>query len=797
MLGVKHDPTADSLLTNAYLSDYLSRPTKINTFTWTENLGAGNIATIRPWLLYFNTPSIKNKLEGFGYIRCKLHLKFTINASQFYYGSIGAFYTPLCDYIKDTTGSTLGYAAGFQVLQSQKPHVWLDPQTTSTAVMELPFLFYKNFMDTTTTLDVDKMGKIDFTQFAALRSANGVTTAGVNIVTYAWATDVELTGLTAKGVLQSKKDYVGNGQISGPASTVANVAKRLTDIPVIGPFAKATEMAAGAVSGIASMFGFTNVPNVKDVEPMKNVAFHTLSSSEISEPINKLSLQPKQEISVSAAHAGDPSADVLHIVNFIQRESFLCGSLWTTSTVEDGILFTAGVTPQLYEKSPGTNYKVYDTPMSYISRLFGYGRGDIIFRFKFIKTQYHRGRVSIAWDPLSYTSTQMPVSGSARVQNIIFDLEDDDTIEVRVPYMQDVPFMMFRDNNLDNRGPYWSNGPSPAFSATFPGYLNGIIQVRVVNRLTAPEASSDIDMLVFVRAAENFEFAGPTEINNRTFTQLQSKKEFVLGERSISHHDTYNEVFGEKIGSLRQLLHRQSKAWTQVIPKNVDWDGNQMVFTMPFQRLPRPYGYVAGGWEKAKGTVVPASEFPFNYVRVHPAVWLQYCFIGVKGSVNWTFNTIDNNGKNTVALGSTAVCRNPEPLERVPYSFSSAATNSTSQAMKNFNTGAFIERQGAQGMALTNQYTQAGLSVNIPYYSRMKFQINNPDTYYGGGGDPDDKGVDWYEYTLKRGIPTSGTTDADVLIDVFVGTGPDFDFVFFINCPVYTYLVPPTASATG
>jgi len=61
----------------------------------------------------------------------------------------------------------------------------------------------------------------------------------------------------------------------------------------------------------------------------------------------------------------------------------------------------------------------------------------------------------------------------------------------------------------------------------------------------------------------------------------------------------------------------------------------------------------------------------------------------------------------------------------------------------------------------------------------------------------DEKNLDWFEYTLKRGVDTSGATDAYVMVDIFVGTGPDFDVVFFINCPVYTYLPPPTAIASG
>jgi hypothetical protein len=795
-LGTPHDGTATSLITSSHLSDYLSRPTKIHTFVWTENAPIGDISTMRPWTLFFNNPSIRNKLEGFGYIRCKLHLKFTINASQFYYGSIGAFYTPMIGYIQDTTGAAYGYSPGYQILTSQKPHVWLDPQTTSTAIMELPFLFNRHFLNACSLSEFDDMGELDFTQFAALRSANGVTTAGVNVVTYAWATDVELTGLTSRAVLQSKKEYVGNGQVSGPASTVARVAKRMTSIPVIGPFAKATEMVAGAVGDVASLFGFTNVPNIKDVEPMKPLSFHTLASSEISEPINKLSLQPKQEIAVDSSYAGDPMADQLVISNFCQKESFLCGSLWTTTTPEDSVLFTSHVTPQLYEKSAGANPHVSCVPMAYVSFLFNFWRGDLIFRFKVIKTQFHRGRLSISWDPLESNMANMPGYGNPRVQNIIFDLDETDTVEVRVPYMQQLAMTRLRDGSTTVDGPWWSNGPSPTLTAS-NGTTNGTIQLRVVNRLTAPEASSDVDVLVFVRAAENIEFASPADIRNKTNMVLQSKTEYCLGDPSHSDPMMYSEIFGEKITSLRELLHRQSKTCTQVIPRNATWSGNFLIVTFPFQRTPRPYGYTTKGSEVASGTVDTGSTFGFNYVRVHPITWLQACFIGTKGSTNWTFNVLNTNGLNTVPVTSIGVCRNFEPSNNKQVTVVIPGTLSTSVLMNDHNCRTGLERQGAQGMALTNQYTQSGVSVNLPYYSRFKFQVNNlPKHYDLSDSTQDEKNRDWFELTVKRGaIPA--TNDSNLLIDTYVGTGPDFDFVFFLNCPVFTYLPPPTPSNAG
>nr|ULF99988.1 MAG: hypothetical protein [Marnaviridae sp.] len=791
-MSVPHDVVGSTQAVSAHLGEYLSRPAKIFSYTWVENESTVLKTSFTPWSLFFNLTSIKNKLESFGLIRCNLKLKFTINASQFYYGSMKAVYTPLHTSISDTIGTSDDN--GVQMLYSQRPGVWLDPQSTSTVEMTLPFLYNQSWLRTTSLAGLANFGKVNLVQYANLRSANGVTTAGVSIVVYAWAEDVELTAPTSQAVLQGGKKSEYTGMISGPASTVASIASRLKDVPVVGPFMKATEVVSSSIGDVASFFGFTNVPNVADVQPFKNLPFHAMSSSAISEPVAKLSLQPKQEVAISTTELGDPTKDQLHIAEFCSRESFLCGALWQTTDAEDKILFTSAVTPELYRKTAGTNFKLYNTPMALVMRLFRWWRGDIIFRFKLVRTQYHRGRLNICWDTTMSAAAGMPGFGNPSVMNIVMDLEECDEVEVRVPFMQALPFLMKNDESANAGGQYWSNGSSPTFTAS----CNGMIQARVVNRLTAPEATSDVDLLVFVRCADNFEVAGPSQ-NFSTWTQyaLQSGKKTVFDKPSVSDPRAYDEVFGEKIVSLRELLHRQSKAWTQVVPKTADYAGVQQTFSVPFQRLPREYGYSSNGWELAKGTLVPASDFPFNFVRVHPLSLLANCFLGYKGSTNYNFNVVNNVGKTTNPVQSVSVCRVDNIDTAItPSAYSTGVSNSTSQFARNLNVANTSDLSGATGMALTNQVTQAGLSVNLPYYSNYKFFFNNVDNSYSSTVNGDGKTRDWFQLIVRRGI-TNNSADSDLLIDVYVGTGPDFNLIFFLNCPVLTFLNVPTAATTG
>lgn len=773
-LSTPHDPTPANMALVPDLSSYLSRPAKIFTFTWGVGGTAGLLTSISPWSLFFNVVPIKNKLQNFRYIRCNLHVKFVINASQFYYGSLGAFYQPLVTDLGDKSGAAVAYTPGRQVVVSQRNHVWLNPQSVTSAEIVLPFLHYRNFLDLNANSASINMGELGIWEYAKLQSANGVTTGGVTVNAYAWATDVELSGASSAAILQGKQ-YTA-GPVSGPASTVQKVAGRLKDIPVIGPFATATEVVAGAVGDVARFFGYTNVPITDDVKPIKSLAFHTLASSTISEPINKLSLQPDAETSVGMHH-GDNMLDPLVIKDFIARESFLCGTAWSTTDSEGRVLFTSAVTPELFEFGGNApQVATFPTPLSFASSFFQYWNGDIIFKFRIIKSQYHRGRLNICWDVGINAAPLMPSVGDPSVFNVVVDLDEEDEVEVRVPYTQAVPFL----NLVKNNNSPWSNGPSPGFN--YPG--NGTIQVKVLNTLTAPVSTSGIVIQVFVRGAENLHFASPANLYQyESVYQLQGRM-VTFNDQSIGE-ECYKEMFGENIISFRELLHRQSKACTYNIDKDLAtnaWAGDYMDINIPINRIPRAYGYALNGWHFAVATVGAPGSYPFNYVRSHPLIKMLACFVGYKGSVNWTLNARMVGSAD--AATHVSVCRNTDPPSAKPTGsgFLNSASKST-VAYKMNDEGWAIDPSGASGIALTNQRTQAGLSFNIPYYNNYKFEVANFNKIYNTAVSGWGVEKDYYNIHVFR-KNTLNTPDNDLSIDAYCGTGPDFDFVYFLNCPV-------------
>jgi len=161
-------------------------------------------------------------------------------------------------------------------------------------------------------------------------------------------TDVHLMGSTTSLSLQAgvrKNDEYGKGPVSAPASALASVASMLTKVPVIGKFARATEIGASAVSSVATLFGFTNVPVIENVMPYQPMNGPMLASAHIGTPVQKLALDPKQELSIDPSPHGIGSVDELSMSYLKTKESYFAVTSWSTTDPVGSQLFNFRVNP--------------------------------------------------------------------------------------------------------------------------------------------------------------------------------------------------------------------------------------------------------------------------------------------------------------------------------------------------------------------------------------------------------------------------------------------------------------------
>lgn len=799
-------PTSDNVVAlvdgteDISLGSFLGRPTKIDTTTWSTADVNSVKQSIFPWLAFLNDTRIKKKIDNYAFLRGKLHIKVVVNGTPFQFGAMRLCYSPLQGLVSNKIRAGVAFQNQLTPY-SQVPGFYIYPQANAGGEMVLPFFYHKNWLDITSNVDTQRMGRLDYVIFAPLGVAVTGGTSSVTIQTYAWMSDVHLMGSTNKLALQAKDEY-GNGVVSKPASALATMASSFSKVPYIGKFARATEIGADATSRIASLFGYTNVPVISDIHGFQPMNGPMLASSHIGTAVQKLTLDPKQELSIDPSFHGIGSADELSIPYLKQKESFFGQTSWSTSDIIGTQLFNTRINPFLHNQedvlgpaAAVVGKRAWHTPVSYLGHLFRHWRGDLIIRVKIVCTKFHKGRLKISYDPLADITTSDPSENA--VYTHIVDIGEQDDLEIRVPYHQALAWLELDTTLQSNWSPGNANAPRPNID-------NGVMTVRVLTALTAPAAGS-IQLLFFVRGAPNLEYANPVDhIGSTTSTLFQTPslfplqasdktdvitKQVMMGSPSFDLPERYGLNFGENISSLRDLLHRSSIVDTVSNP--FTQTGLMVTSFKNYQRMPTSPGFL-GVYPTVANTVV-STPGTFNYCfnSMHPLTFVSSMFLGYRGGVNYnvtvssdTYGFIDdirvNRKTNSVGVTTQSVY--------LAQSVSLGYTPSQNQSAAFLNVGQYM-RDGVSGLAITSNRTNASLSFNIPDYNGYNFSLPSFTTYPTGytlDGTADQGAL--LQITLKARDVATNNAQTTLTVSSAACAAPDFTCLFFLCCPTLDYM---------
>jgi len=320
-----------------------------------------------------------------------------------------------------------------------------------------------------------------------------------------------------------------------------------------------------------------------------------------------------------------------------------------------------------------------------------------------------------------------------------------------------------------------------------------VLLLRVQTILTAPIATTSVSILVFVRAAENIEVANPRTVpllstfavQSGEFAETDDVRHEVMGtDTRDPHADRYLVNFGESVKSLRQLMRRTSLVGVTTYTTDTTHDYN--ILTKRFMKISPDYGYDPSGIHLAKGLVVTASNFGFNYAFKTPLNWILPAFVAYRGSTIWTFNVDAPN-----AIGHVRVWRSNQSGANASENITSFTKGTVSANAAFFLTNS---DSGAAGQALTNQQTNAGMSVLCPNYGKYRFQSTSLVAATKPSQYADDAQFD--EFVLEvvtNGV--SGVADTGLKIWAYTSIGTDFGMHFFLNVPtLWMYASVPTAA---
>jgi hypothetical protein len=230
---------------------------------------------------------------------------------------------------------------------------------------------------------------------------------------------------------------------------------------------------------------------------------------------------------------------------------------------------------------PGLYYSE-NSFVSYLSNFFKFYRGDLVYKFRLVKTIYHSGRFMIMVVPGATITTPLASIDFSKVHKTVYDIRETNEFEVVVPYKWNTPW-----KEVDGEFGIHVDG-----SELTPNIPTAMIYVIVLNSLRNPTTTANtIDIIVETSAASNFQFAFP---RSERSTLLVSSEEQLRTDfpatpaRGPAHANVQGLLesapndqlsanlisMGEMITGWRQLLKRYSH---YLVPSHI---GNQ------FQVLP-------------------------------------------------------------------------------------------------------------------------------------------------------------------------------------------------------------------
>lgn len=801
------------------LGDFLGRPVKVLESQWL--VGQPIFERFNPWELFLNNTRVKEKTSNFELLRMNLHAKFVISGTAFHYGRAIVSYNP---YLFDEVTVQRNFLDQDIIAASQKPHIFLNPTNNSGGQIDMPFFYHDNYMSLTDN-DASFMGELVVKSFGSLKHANAGDDP-VTVSVFVWASDVTLTVPTSLNSLtaldytpQSAKmnaasDEYGKGIISKPASAIAHAAGALTDLPGIAPYARATEMMANGIGQMASNFGYSRPPVVTDMVLQKPSPTGNLANTDAADAINKLSLDSKQELTIDSRTVGLDGEDQMGIVDFACRESYLTNFSMNSTQAPDSILWNCRVGPSLYDSVAGASSELHATPMCYLAQVFKYWQGSIKFRFQAVKSNFHKGRILLRWDPRSH--------GSAVEYNTVYsrviDLAEEDDFEIVIGWGQATPWLQ-TEIMLPTTSDIHSTTRLPT---SFNNRWNGVLEVDVVNSLVAPAPDTDISFNVYVSCVPDIKFAAPNPATLNLYSlfpeqgdplvTIPEEREYKgplpsTSEKPISEYkrrstgysphsgaieeaptgttmndtdipvdpgevqeiavtskesdQTMNVFFGESPKSLRDLFRRyiHHRLWVFRAPNT----GTLLQTTLRDKAIGYWPGYDPEGIDVNGG-------FPATIVIPHYIHWFSPCFAAWRGGLRTKY-VFDNN-QYIMPTVSRVGFDNGSPVETV--TLSETDPDYLTQRLT-FSSNQFT----AGGAASTNLGVNNSIEVETPFYHPQRFasaRLPKADT-----ANSSETNI----VSLLSGSDTFGPTTAKLYsCATWKSVGEDYSLFFFTGCPI-------------
>ncbi len=567
------------------IRDFLARPLELT------NSSTGTF-TFRPWDLIWSNSAIFAKIRNYKLIRGVMNLRLEVSVNPYIYGQV----VMALSYNTDNSGGFINYDV--TTLLQNDYSVILDAAVSQTVELSIPYFGQQPWMLVNNIPGTQNI-QVDCYEINPMTDASSTGIPNVFYRVYGWVTELELAIATpqsdfvpdnvthvkpsfAKSTHIDKVNRENNnhkkvhfnipkaigmeqhqGVISGAASVVTDIANKISDVPLIGGFAKTIAQGSSMVGSIAGLFGFSRPISLQQNErQIRTFAGSTAitSGQDVSRPLST-DINCFKNINPIDSNKEDLMSIAYTSRHWGYRKT--C-TIATTNNPGDS-LCVIPVIPLTGTPTTGSAYTF--SPLAFCTIPFARWRGSIEYKITIIASKFHKGRIKVFWtNSTSYG--------------------DDPTNTTTMAYMDIVPGNILVYNvPHSSTNPWYTTRPTEdgADVSTFlDDEINGYLNIVLDMPLTAPRTGANTYVRVEVRAGEDFMISCPTmdimryivpitvtrsnmvpyqAVDSGTFTTLGPSYGGSLTLTQLGREDQNDyatSVAGERIVSFRDMAKRYS-----------------------------------------------------------------------------------------------------------------------------------------------------------------------------------------------------------------------------------------------
>lgn len=747
------------------IKTFLAKPVAIQTgvLSTTDTVSTFTGVDV-PYDVIQQTPFL-DKIRGFVGIRATVVFRLQVNANRFQQGRYMLAWIPVGGAL-GTSAKTTGWIKAHThslTQRTQLPHVELDVNCDTSCTLVVPYVSsFSYFPVNSANSRYGSNGTVVIYPYSPLVAPTGSSTASYTL--WVHFEDVILVAPTVpqsgrmlslrKPKMHSEQEQQneGVGPIGSALTKISKAGSVLSQVPLLSAFAQPVSWAADIASQAAYIFGWSKPSNLEHTSRMRQEIFPYNCSVEAADNAQPLSLFSRNAVEHCPGFSGT-DIDELDFSNFLTIPSYIATVNWTTSSAAAASIYALPLSPasMVVTTSTSSNTVYNHTPVSFTQDLFTQWRGSFVVTFKFVKTEFHSGRLMFVYIP--YTNAvgtpTVTYASTAYLHREIIDIRECNEVSFTVPYVSVVPYLNYND---------------------IMGYLN----IFVVDPLVAPSSvSTSVKILVEVSAAPDMEFAIPRFWNNSTvmnttpqsggFTSLKqtpdpcvSTRSTIGGSSMISDDNMSSRTcVGEKITSFRQLLK---------VPTGGFYTGTPVTGDIYYNVIPY---------------AIPCADIPTTVVT----------YTTVRNDLIAILSTFFAVSRGGVRLRAFYDVGSPVTANQLVYPYVTNLGSSFNSVEWAYSAASDFNGLNING-AYTHQLCQpqdvskiGGFDIQVPQYHSQYVRSNADHITYSTSG---------YTTQLaggatKFGVSVKGTDNSTKTIRILRAAADDFNLGLFVSIPPMVY----------